>query len=92
MTKDVTAEDPDWSSWRCAKAPGANTLDLLEALRDGRVQRGELGFRPVGRRYVFTVDPSTDTLRVGFDGRETSAMMSLEVLLSEYELVEVRNG
>lgn len=65
------------------------TLTLVDALRDTRVQRGELGFRPVGRRYVFEVDPRYEVVYVSCDGRRCPAPMSLEVLLSEYELVEL---
>lgn len=65
----------------------SESLDLLQALRDGRVQRGELGFRPVGRRYVFVIDPQTQCVRVAFEGRSVDAFFSLEVLLSDFELV-----
>lgn len=63
-------------------------MNLLEAVRNGKVQQGTLGFRPVGRRFAFYVDPMTETLTAVFEGRGTPVQMNLEILLSEYELVE----
>lgn len=64
-------------------------MTFTEALQSHRVQKGDCGFRPVGRRYVFVVDPQYEVVHVMFDGRRVPAPMSLEVLLSEYELVEL---